>query len=167
MNVIESNNVVTNAVKIAIVVARFNRFINNNLLDGAIDVLRRIGCVKDQNITVVWVPGAYELSLAIKALAITNSIRNNNKNKNNYDALIALGTIIRGETEHFHFISRSCSAQLTKISIDNILPIGLGLLVTNNVKQAVERAGIKDKNKGAEAALAVLEMINILKLLNY
>lgn len=155
MNVIESN-IVSDEAKIAIVVSRFNRFINNNLLEGAIDILSRVGYVQNKNITIIWVPGAYELPLTIKALAL----------KKKYDALIALGTIIRGVTMHFEFILKSCNYGLSNISIENTLPIGLGLLAANDIAQAIERSGIKNNNKGSEAALAALEMINILKMID-
>lgn len=154
MNIIESD-VIAKEAKIAIAVVRFNRFINENLLDGALDVLQRIGRVKDENITVVWVPGAYELPLVIKVLAMSNK----------YDAIVALGTVIRGITMHFEFVSRECSAGISDVAIQNTLPIGFGLLTTDDINQAIERAGIKSNNKGAEAALAILEMINILKII--
>lgn len=155
MNIIEGK-VTSSASKIAIVVSRFNRFINNNLLEGTLDTLNRVGHIQDNNITVVWVPGAYELPLIVKALAI----------KNKYDALIALGTIIRGVTAHFEFILKSCNYGLSNISINSTLPIGLGLLTTDTIAQAIERSGVKNNNKGSEAALAVLEMINLLKLID-
>lgn len=155
MKVIEGNTF-ANMAKIAIIVARFNHFINDLLLNGSLDVLKRIGHVKDQNITTVWVPGAYELPLVAQVLAMSKK----------YDALIALGTIVKGQTAHFDFVSRSCSFGLSKISITNRLPIGFGVLTTNNIEQAVERSGIKNNNKGSEAALSVLEMINILKLVD-
>lgn len=155
MNNIEGS-VISNTAKIAIVISRFNRFINNNLLEGAIDVLTRVGGVQNENITIVWVPGAYELPLIIKALAI----------KNKYHALIAIGTVIRGITAHFEFVVKACNYGLSRVSIDNMLPIGLGLLVVDDIGQAIERSGIKSNNKGTEAALAVLEMINVLKIID-
>lgn len=154
MDVIESDIIAQDA-KVVIAVVRFNRFVNKNLLEGALDVLKRIGHVKDENITVVWVPGAYELPLIIKVLAISHK----------YDAIVALGTIIRGVTMNFEFISRQCSINISDIAVQNMLPIGFGLLTTNDIHQAIERSGIKSNNKGAEAALAVLEMINILKII--
>lgn len=154
MNIIESD-IIANEAKIAIAVVRFNRFVNNNLLEGALDILQRIGHVQDKNITIIWVPGAYELPLIAKALAISHK----------YDGIIALGTVIRGFTVHFEFISKECSSGLSKISMENTLPIGFGLLTTDNISQAIERSGIKSNNKGSEAALAVLEMINILKMI--
>lgn len=154
MNVIEGSTT-SNKSKIAIAVVRCNRFVNNNLLEGALDILKRIGHIKDENITTVWVPGAYELPLIVQALAISYK----------YDGIIALGTVIRGLTVHFELIARECSAGLSNISIKNTLPIGFGLLTTDNISQAIERSGIKANNKGSEAALAVLEMINILQII--
>lgn len=152
MNIIEGNCIAKEA-KIAIIVVRFNRFINKNLLEGALDILQRVGGVKDENITVVWVPGAYELPLTAKSLAVSNK----------YDAIVALGTVIRGLTMHFEFISKECSAGIANVAVQHILPIGFGLLTTDDFNQAIERAGIKSNNKGAEAAFSVLEMINVLK----
>ncbi|URJ32655.1 6,7-dimethyl-8-ribityllumazine synthase [Blochmannia endosymbiont of Camponotus sp.] len=154
MNIIESDTM-ANQAKIAIAVVRFNRFVNNNLLEGALDVLKRIGHVKDENITIIWVPGSYELPLIAKALAISHK----------YDGIIALGTVIRGFTVHFEFVAKECSSGLSRISMENTLPIGFGLLTTDNISQAIERSGVKSNNKGSEAALSVLEMINILKII--
>lgn len=154
MNIIEGE-VIAKEAKIAVVVVRFNRFVNENLLTGALDILQRIGCVKNENITVVWVPGAYELPLTTEVLAVSGR----------YNAIIVLGTVIRGATMHFEFISKECSSGMSNISIKNKLPIGFGLLTTDDMSQAIERSGIKNNNKGAEAALAVLEMINILKII--
>ncbi|CUX95832.1 6,7-dimethyl-8-ribityllumazine synthase [Candidatus Gullanella endobia] len=152
MNVIEGI-VLTSDARIAIAISRFNHFVNNSLLDGAIDILKRIGQVKDKDITVVWVPGAYELPLAAKVLADSKK----------YDAIIALGTIIRGDTSHFEFVADQCSSGLSTVATRASLPVAFGVLTTENIEQAIERAGIKVGNKGAEAALTALEMINILK----
>ncbi|UAJ65206.1 6,7-dimethyl-8-ribityllumazine synthase [Candidatus Schneideria nysicola] len=152
MKIIKSNVSSPDAC-IAIVVARFNHFVNENLLNGAIDTLIRIGQVKEDNITVIWVPGAYELPLVVKILS----------QKEQYDAIVALGTVIRGETPHFNFISSECSRGLATISLERNLPIAFGILTTENIEQAIDRAGVKSGNKGAEAALTVLEMINLLQ----
>lgn len=141
--------------KVAIAISRFNRFINESLLNGAIDTLKRIGQVKDKNITVVWVPGAYELPLTVIALSISKK----------YDAIIALGTVIRGSTSHFEYIAKTCSTGLSSASTANILPISFGVLMTDSIEQAIERAGTKDGNKGSEAAFTALEMINILQMI--
>ncbi|MGP4123266.1 MAG: 6,7-dimethyl-8-ribityllumazine synthase [Sodalis sp. (in: enterobacteria)] len=152
MNVIEGIVAAPHA-RVAIAIARFNHFINDGLLDGAIDAFKRIGQVKDENITVVWVPGAYELPLAVSALA----------DRKKHDAIIALGTVIRGGTSHFEFVASECSAGLAAIAARTALPVAFGVLTTENIEQAIERAGSKAGNKGAEAALTALEMINVLQ----
>ncbi|MBK4775858.1 6,7-dimethyl-8-ribityllumazine synthase [Candidatus Pantoea edessiphila] len=139
--------------KIGVVISRFNKFINLNLLDGAISSLKRIGQVNHDNITVIWVPGAFELPLATETLIKTNK----------YDAIIALGTVIRGHTSHCEYIANEASAGIARISINNNIPIAFGLLTTENIEQAIERSGTKLGNKGSEAAITVLEMINVLK----
>lgn len=139
--------------RIAIAIARFNNFINDSLLEGAIDALKRIGQVSDDNITVVWVPGAYELPLAVRALTDTNR----------YDAVVALGTVIRGGTAHFEFVAGECSSGLASVAMYSVVPVAFGVLTTESIEQAIERAGTKAGNKGAEAALTALEMINVLK----
>ncbi|MGP1930283.1 MAG: 6,7-dimethyl-8-ribityllumazine synthase [Arsenophonus sp. ET-YP4-MAG3] len=140
---------------IAIVVARFNHFINKSLLEGAIDTLERIGQVIKENITVVWIPGAYELPLTIKILSETKK----------YDAIIALASIIRGETQHFKYVIGECITGLSSITIKNNIPVAFGILTIENIEQAIERAGTKSGNKGADAALTALEMINIINLI--
>ncbi|CUU23189.1 6,7-dimethyl-8-ribityllumazine synthase [Duffyella gerundensis] len=152
MKIIEAA-VATPDARIAIVIARFNNFINDSLLDGAIDALKRIGQVQDDNITVVWVPGAYELPLAARALTTTGK----------YDAIIALGTVIRGGTAHFEYVAGEASSGIASVAMDSAIPVAFGVLTTENIEQAIERAGTKAGNKGAEAALTALEMINVLK----
>ncbi|WP_413734910.1 6,7-dimethyl-8-ribityllumazine synthase [Sodalis sp. RH21] len=152
MNVIEGA-VATPDARIAIAIARFNHFINDSLLSGAIDALKRVGQVKDENITVVWVPGAYELPLATRALA----------NSKKFDAVVALGTVIRGGTAHFEYVAGECSSGLSSVAMSSELPVAFGVLTTESIEQAIERAGTKAGNKGAEAALTALEMINVLK----
>lgn len=139
--------------KIAILVARFNHFINDNLVDGAIDALKRIGQVDEKNITVIKVPGAYEIPLAAKAAAQSKK----------FDGIVALGTVIRGSTAHFDFVAGESSSGLLSVSLDHNIPVGFGILTTESIEQAIERAGTKAGNKGAEAALTVLEMINTIK----
>lgn len=152
MNVIEGV-VATPEARVAIAIARFNNFINDSLLDGAVDALKRIGQVADDNITVVWVPGAYELPLAVRALA----------NSGRYDAVVALGTVIRGGTAHFEYVAGECSSGLSSVAMNAEIPVAFGVLTTESIEQAIERAGTKAGNKGAEAALTALEMINVLK----
>lgn len=152
MNVIKGV-VAAPKARVAIAIARFNNFINDSLLDGAVDALERIGQVAQNNITVVWVPGAYELPLTVKALVETKK----------YDAVIALGTVIRGGTAHFEFVAGECSSGLSQVAMNSEVPVTFGVLTTENIEQAIERAGTKAGNKGAEAALTALEMINVIK----
>ncbi|MEY4921847.1 MAG: 6,7-dimethyl-8-ribityllumazine synthase [Yersinia sp. (in: enterobacteria)] len=152
MNVIEGVVATPNA-RVAIAIARFNNFINDSLLEGAIDALKRIGQVTDDNITIVWVPGAYELPLVANVLAKTNR----------YDAVIALGTVIRGGTAHFEYVAGAASSGLASVAMNTDIPVAFGVLTTESIEQAIERAGTKAGNKGAEAALAALEMINVIK----
>ncbi|WP_392559287.1 6,7-dimethyl-8-ribityllumazine synthase [Orbus mooreae] len=139
--------------KIAIITARFNHFINDSLVEGAIDALKRIGQVDDKNITVIKVPGAYEIPLTAKAVAQSKK----------YDGIVALGTVIRGSTAHFDYVAGESSSGLLSVSLEHTIPVGFGILTTENIEQAIERAGTKAGNKGAEAALTVLEMLNTLK----
>ena len=152
MKVIEGVVATPNA-RVAIAIARFNNFINDSLLQGAIDALKRIGQVADDNITVVWVPGAYELPLTASVLAKTGK----------YDAVIALGTVIRGGTAHFEYVAGEASSGIGNVSLNAEIPVAFGVLTTESIEQAIERAGTKAGNKGAEAALTALEMINVIK----
>jgi len=135
-----------------IVSARFNSFIVDSLEGGAIDALKRHG-VSESNITVVKVPGAYEMPLAIQQLAHTGK----------YDAIIGLGAVIRGSTPHFDFVAGEASKGMANVSLDHNIPVINGVLTTNTIEQAIERAGTKAGNKGAEAAISALEMVNLLK----
>ncbi|HGJ5889911.1 MAG TPA: 6,7-dimethyl-8-ribityllumazine synthase [Arsenophonus apicola] len=139
--------------RIAIAIARFNHFINNSLLEGAMDTLARVGQVKTENITVVWVPGAYELPLTIKTLVETKK----------YDAVVALASVIRGATPHFDYVAGECSAGLSNVAMTSNIPVAFGVLTTEDIEQAIERAGTKAGNKGADAALAALEMVNVIQ----
>jgi 6,7-dimethyl-8-ribityllumazine synthase len=152
MKIIEGVVATPNA-RVAIAIARFNHFINDSLLQGAVDALKRIGQVTDDNITVVWVPGAYELPLTARVLANTGK----------YDAVIALGTVIRGGTAHFEYVAGEASSGLGHVSLNTEIPVAFGVLTTESIEQAIERAGTKAGNKGAEAALTALEMINVIK----
>lgn len=139
--------------KIAIVVSRFNSFINEHLVSGALDVLTRAGQVKDENITLIRVPGAVEIPLTVKKAAKTRR----------YDAILALGCVIRGDTYHFEVVANESSKGLTQVMLEQEIPVSFGILTTENIEQAVQRAGSKSGNKGSEAATAALEMINVLK----
>lgn len=152
MNVIEGNVAAPHA-RVAIAIARFNGFINDHLLNGALDTLKRIGQLTDENITVVWVPGAYELPVVAHHLAQSG----------HYHAVVALGCVIRGATPHFELVAGECSAGLARVAINTGVPVAFGVLTTESIEQAIERAGTKAGNKGAEAALTVLEMIDVIK----
>ena len=155
MKVIEGN-VSAPEAKIAIVISRFNSFINESLLAGAVDTLKRFGQVNEDNITVVRVPGAVELPLITKRVAATKQ----------FDAIIALGTVIRGGTPHFEFVAGECNKGLAQVAMEYDIPVAFGVLTTDTIEQAIERAGTKAGNKGAEAALSALEMVNVLHQLD-
>lgn len=151
MKVIEGAIAAPNA-KIAIVIARFNSFINESLLSGALDALKRQGQVSDDNITVVRCPGAYELPLVAQQVAKSDR----------YDAIVALGSVIRGGTPHFDYVAGECNKGLAQIALEYNTPVAFGVLTVDSIEQAIERAGTKAGNKGAEAALSALEMVNVL-----
>ena len=140
--------------RFGITVARFNSFISERLLEGALDALIRHGA-DAANIEVVRVPGAFEMPLVLKAMAESKK----------YDALIALGCVIRGETPHFEYVAGECSRGVAQVSMQYNLPVGFGVLTVDTIEQAIERAGAKAGNKGADAALTVIEMVNLLKKL--
>ncbi|QNS01648.1 MAG: 6,7-dimethyl-8-ribityllumazine synthase [Buchnera aphidicola (Pentalonia nigronervosa)] len=154
MNTIQSG-IITNNASIAIIIARFNEFINHNLLLGATDTLVRIGKLDKNNILKIYVPGTYEIPV------VANYIAKSKK----YDAIIAIGTVIKGSTDHFKYISSNTIRHLSDISVKNIIPITLGILITETIEQAIERCGTKMGNKGSDAALSALEMINTVKQL--
>ncbi len=141
--------------RFAIVVARFNSFVVESLLSGAIDTLTRHG-VKEADIQVVRVPGAFEIPLLVKKLAASG----------NHDAIIALGAVIRGGTPHFDYVAGECSKGLASLSLEYGIPIGNGVLTVNTIEQAIERSGTKAGNKGAEAAMSALEMVSLLRNLD-
>ncbi len=138
----------------AIVAAKFNGFIVERLLDGALDALQNHG-VMERDITVVKVPGAYELPLAATKLVASD----------NCDAIIALGAVIRGSTPHFEYVASECAKGLSKVSLDSGVPVAFGVLTVDTIEQAIERAGTKAGNKGAEAALTAIEMLNLVRQL--
>ena len=142
------------SARFGIVVGRFNSFVVESLLSGALDCLRRHG-VKDDQITIVHVPGAFEIPLAAQRLAATNK----------FDALIALGAIIRGGTPHFDYIAGECSKGLGQVMMQFDLPVAFGVLTVDSIEQAIERAGTKAGNKGIEAAMSALEMVSVLRQL--
>jgi 6,7-dimethyl-8-ribityllumazine synthase len=136
--------------KIAVVASRFNEFITSRLLAGANDILVRHG-VKDNDVTVVWVPGAFEIPAAAQKLA----------NSNKYDAVICLGCVIKGSTPHFDYVSAEVSKGVANVAIKAEMPVIFGVLTTDNIEQAIERAGTKAGNKGAQAATSAIEMISV------
>ncbi len=137
-------------LRIGVLVSRFNEFITEQLATGALQVLEKHGCTHE-NITFVKVPGAWELAVVAKALAPR------------CDALIALGAIIRGDTPHFEFVARGVTDGLNQVSLESGVPIAFGVLTTDNMQQAMDRAGGKSGNKGAEAAEVAIELANLLK----
>jgi len=151
MNIIEGNIRATGK-KFALVVSRFNSFVVESLVDGALDALERHGEVNEQDITLVRVPGAYELPIVAKKLA----------EQNKYDAIIALGAVIRGGTPHFEFVAGECNKGLAQVSLEYGIPVSFGVITTDSIEQAIERSGTKAGNKGAEAAIGALEMVNVL-----
>ncbi len=136
--------------RIAIAAARWNEFITDRLLSGALDTLRRSGVAED-DVTVVWVPGGFELPTVCNQLARTGR----------YDAVIALGAVIRGATTHYELVSGNCASGLARIGLDTGVPTIFGVLTTETIEQAIERAGTKAGNKGAEAAACALEMADL------
>ncbi len=138
-------------LKFALVVSRFNSFITERLLDGALDCLRRQGVAED-NLVVVWVPGAWEIPVAAKRLAQARA----------YDAVVCLGAVIRGSTPHFDYVAAEVSKGIAQISLETGVPIAFGILTTDTLEQAIERAGSKAGNKGFAAAEAAVEMVNLL-----
>jgi len=152
-NIIEGDFVVRDA-RFAIVATRWNGFIVDQLAAGAEDALRRHG-IPDKDVHLIRVPGAYELPLAAKKAAASGQ----------YDALVALGTVIRGGTPHFEYVAGECAKGLSSVQLELGVPLGFGVLTVETVEQALERAGTKGGNKGAEAALSALEMVSLLRRL--
>ncbi|MFA5879530.1 MAG: 6,7-dimethyl-8-ribityllumazine synthase [Candidatus Margulisiibacteriota bacterium] len=139
-------------LKVAIIVSRFNSFISEQLVNGAMDCLNRHH-IKENNIVLIKVPGSFELPLTAKKLAQTKK----------FDAIIALGVIIRGDTPHFDFVANETTKGLAQVSLNENIPISFGVLTTENLEQAINRAGTKSGNKGWDAALTAIEMVNLFK----
>ena len=139
-------------IKIGIVAGRFNEFITSKLVGGAVDVLKR-NDVNDEDIDIAWVPGAFEIPLITKKMAESKK----------YDAIITLGAVIKGSTPHFDYVCAEVSKGVAQISLQTGLPIMFGVLTTNNIEEAIERAGTKAGNKGSDVAFGALEMINLIK----
>ena len=140
--------------RIALLASRFNSFVVESLLSGAIDTLKRHGA-EDRDLHIVRVPGAYEMPIAAKRLAAAQR----------YEAIIALGAVIRGGTPHFEYVAGECTKGLSQVSLQHDIPIAFGVLTVDSIEQAIERAGTKAGNKGAEAAMSTIEMISLLRTL--
>lgn len=141
--------------KFCIVIARFNDFIGSKLLEGALDTFKRLG-VKDENIDVIWVPGAFEIPLSAKYAADTKK----------YSAIVTLGAIIKGATSHYDYVCAELSKGIASVSLNSGVPVLFGVLTTDNIEQAIERAGTKAGNKGAQCAQSAIEMANLIKKIN-
>lgn len=147
-----NGNLNAEGIRFGIVVGRFNSLITEKLLEGAIDCILRNGGSKE-NITVVRVPGSFEIPLTAKKLAQTGK----------YDAIICLGAVIRGATPHFNYVAAEVTKGIAIVSLEEGIPIAYGILTTDTIEQAIERAGTKMGNKGFDAALSAIEMVNVLK----
>ncbi len=141
--------------RFVLLVSRFNSFVVDSLLEGALDTLRRHGA-EEGDLHVVRVPGAFEMPLVAARLAKTGD----------YDAIVALGAVIRGGTPHFEYVAGECTKGLSTVSMQHDIPVGFGVLTVDTIEQAIERAGTKAGNKGAEAALSAIEMVNVLRNLD-
>ena len=149
---IYEGKLVSEGIRVGIVAARFNEFIVSKLLSGCEDGLLRHG-VRDEDIAVAWVPGAFEIPLAAQAMAKSGK----------YDAVIALGAVIRGATSHYDYVCAEVSKGVANVSLNTGVPVLFGVLTTDTIEQAIERAGTKAGNKGAECAQGAIEMVNLLR----
>ena len=143
---------VAEGLKVGIIVGRFNEFVGGKLLDGALDGLKRHG-VKDEDIDVAWVPGAFEIPLIAQKMADSGK----------YDAVICLGAVIRGATSHYDYVCNEVSKGIAQVSLNSGIPVLFGVVTTENIEQAIERAGTKAGNKGYDSAMAAIEMVNLIK----
>ncbi|PZX05802.1 6,7-dimethyl-8-ribityllumazine synthase [Psychrobacillus insolitus] len=143
-------NLIGTDLKVGIIVGRFNEFITGKLLTGALDGLKRHG-VDESNIDIAWVPGAFELPFIAKKMAETKK----------YDAIIGLGTVIRGATTHYDYVCSESAKGIAKVTLDTGVPVIFGVLTTENIEQAIERAGTKSGNKGYDSAISAIEMANL------
>ncbi len=145
-------NLTVQSARFCLVVARFNSFVVESLLEGAIDVLKRHGAV-ESDITIVRIPGAFEMPVVMERLAA----------KGGYDAIVGLGAVIRGGTPHFDYVAGECVKGIAQVSLKYALPISFGVLTVDTLEQAIDRSGAKAGNKGAEAAMSAVEMVNVLR----
>ena len=152
MRTLEGKLVSENGIKVGIVAARFNEFITSKLVGGALDGLKREN-VKDEDIDVAWVPGAFEIPLIASKMAKSRK----------YDAIICVGAVIRGSTSHYDYVCSEVSKGIAQVSLANDLPVMFGVLTTDTIEQAIERAGTKAGNKGFECAQGAIEMVNLVR----
>lgn len=151
MNKLEGK-LIAEGIKVGIVVGRFNEFIGSKLVGGAVDGLVRHG-VDENDISIAWVPGAFEIPLIAKKMAESKK----------YDAVICLGAVIRGSTSHYDYVCNEVSKGIASVSLESGIPVLFGVLTTDNIEQAIERAGTKAGNKGYDCALSAIEMVNLIK----
>ena len=154
INLVEGKVVAPEGMKVGIVASRFNEIIVNKLLGGAVDGLVRHG-VEDENITAAWVPGAFEIPTAASKMAASGK----------YDAVICLGAVIRGATSHYDYVCNEVSKGIASVSLQSKIPVMFGVLTTDNIEQAIERAGSKAGNKGYECAVGAIEMVNLMRVM--
>lgn len=145
-------NLIAEGIRIGIVVSRFNEFITSRLLGGAMDGLIRHG-INEDDVTVAWVPGAFEIPVIASKMARSGS----------YDAVICLGAVIRGSTDHYSYVCNEVSKGIASVSLETGVPVLFGVLTTDSIEQAIERAGTKAGNKGYDSALSAIEMVNLMK----
>lgn len=153
IKIVEGTLVVQSA-KFCLVATRFNGFLVESLIAGAVEALKRHGAV-DDDITIVRIPGAFEMPLTLEKIAA----------KGEYDAIIALGAVVRGGTPHFDYVAGECVKGITQASLSHSIPVAFGVLTVDTIEQAIERAGTKAGNKGSEAAISAIEMVNLLRQL--
>jgi 6,7-dimethyl-8-ribityllumazine synthase len=152
---VKEGELVLRDARIALLVSRFNSFVVESLLEGAVDTLKRHGA-DERDLQIVRVPGAYEMPITAQRLAASKR----------FEAIIALGAVIRGGTPHFEYVAGECTKGLSQVSLQYDIPIAFGVLTVDTIEQAIERAGTKAGNKGAEAAMSAIEMINLLRSLD-
>jgi len=148
---ITEGKLIAKGLKIAIVVSRFNSFLSQKLLDGALDCLKRHEA-SENDINIFWVPGSFEIPVTLKKLS-----------SKNYDGIIALGVLIKGDTPHFDYIAAETTKGIAQVSMDSEIPVSFGIVTADNLEQAIERSGTKQGNKGFDAALSLIEMANLFK----
>lgn len=151
----KEGNLIATGLTFALIVSRFNRFVTDKLMEGAVDAFARHGG-NTGDLDVIWVPGAFEMPLAARRLAQSGR----------YDGLVALGAVIRGATPHFEYLCSAASGGLAGVSVETGVPVGFGLLTTDTMEQAIERAGSKAGNRGGDAMLSAVEMVNLLKAIS-